>query len=98
MWIIADGVPGFPTETPGVVCHRLGVGPMKPKGQSWDYGIGVRSPLTAHVDSRVSSRFLTGWTQHVQSRPVETVVFTEDMKGIFGKILKKIARIFLKLI
>ncbi|XP_075880246.1 tectonin beta-propeller repeat-containing protein 1 [Nelusetta ayraudi] len=40
VWIIADGVPGFPTETPGAVCHRLGVGPMKPKGQSWDYGIG----------------------------------------------------------
>lgn len=41
VWVIADGVPGFPTETPGAVCHRLGVGPMKPKGQSWDYGIGV---------------------------------------------------------
>lgn len=47
VWIIADGVSGFPTETPGVVCHRLGVGPMKPKGQSWDYGIGVSSPLAA---------------------------------------------------
>uniref|UniRef100_A0A7N6AVC0 Tectonin beta-propeller repeat-containing protein 1 n=1 Tax=Anabas testudineus TaxID=64144 RepID=A0A7N6AVC0_ANATE len=40
VWIIADGVPGFPAETPGAVCHRLGVGPMQPKGQSWDYGIG----------------------------------------------------------
>uniref|UniRef100_A0A4W6DWJ5 Tectonin beta-propeller repeat-containing protein 1 n=1 Tax=Lates calcarifer TaxID=8187 RepID=A0A4W6DWJ5_LATCA len=40
VWIIADGVPGFPTETAGAVCHRLGVGPMQPKGQSWDYGIG----------------------------------------------------------
>uniref|UniRef100_A0A3Q1H5Y5 Tectonin beta-propeller repeat-containing protein 1 n=1 Tax=Acanthochromis polyacanthus TaxID=80966 RepID=A0A3Q1H5Y5_9TELE len=40
VWIIADGVPGFPSETPGAVCHRLGVGPMQPKGQSWDYGIG----------------------------------------------------------
>uniref|UniRef100_A0A3B5AZT0 Tectonin beta-propeller repeat-containing protein 1 n=1 Tax=Stegastes partitus TaxID=144197 RepID=A0A3B5AZT0_9TELE len=40
VWIIADGVPGFPAETPGAVCHRLGVGPMEPKGQSWDYGIG----------------------------------------------------------
>lgn len=56
VWIIADGVPGFPTETPGVVCHRLGVGPMKPKGQSWDYGIGVRSPLPAHVDWSQGSR------------------------------------------
>ncbi|KAM9745169.1 tectonin beta-propeller repeat-containing protein 1 [Menidia menidia] len=40
VWIIADGVPGFPAETPGAVCHRLGVGPMQPRGQSWDYGIG----------------------------------------------------------
>ncbi|XP_030592180.1 tectonin beta-propeller repeat-containing protein 1 [Archocentrus centrarchus] len=40
VWIIADGVPGFPTETPGAICHRTGVGPMQPKGQSWDYGIG----------------------------------------------------------
>ncbi|XP_068192159.1 tectonin beta-propeller repeat-containing protein 1 isoform X1 [Antennarius striatus] len=40
VWIIADGVPGFTAETPGAVCHRVGVGPMQPKGQSWDYGIG----------------------------------------------------------
>uniref|UniRef100_A0A1A7X5Q0 Tectonin beta-propeller repeat-containing protein 1 n=2 Tax=Iconisemion striatum TaxID=60296 RepID=A0A1A7X5Q0_9TELE len=40
VWIIADSVPGFPAEIPGVVCHRLGVGPMQPKGLSWDYGIG----------------------------------------------------------
>ncbi|XP_051243242.1 tectonin beta-propeller repeat-containing protein 1 isoform X2 [Dicentrarchus labrax] len=40
VWIVADGVPGFPAETPGAVCHRVGVGPMQPKGQSWDYGIG----------------------------------------------------------
>ncbi|XP_075994938.1 tectonin beta-propeller repeat-containing protein 1 isoform X2 [Genypterus blacodes] len=40
VWIVADGVPGFPAETPGAVCHRLGLGPMQPKGQSWDYGVG----------------------------------------------------------
>uniref|UniRef100_A0A667YA82 Tectonin beta-propeller repeat-containing protein 1 n=1 Tax=Myripristis murdjan TaxID=586833 RepID=A0A667YA82_9TELE len=40
VWIVAEGVPGFPSETSGAVCHRLGVGPMQPKGQSWDYGIG----------------------------------------------------------
>ncbi|MEQ2186448.1 hypothetical protein GOODEAATRI_028541, partial [Goodea atripinnis] len=32
VWIVADGVPGFPTETPGAICHRLSVGPMQPKG------------------------------------------------------------------
>uniref|UniRef100_A0A8C3ARJ0 Tectonin beta-propeller repeat-containing protein 1 n=1 Tax=Cyclopterus lumpus TaxID=8103 RepID=A0A8C3ARJ0_CYCLU len=40
VWIIAEGVPGFSAESPGAVCHRLGVGPMQPQGQSWDYGIG----------------------------------------------------------
>ncbi|CDQ83773.1 unnamed protein product [Oncorhynchus mykiss] len=42
VWVIADWVPGCPSElsVPGAVCHRLGVGPMQPKGQSWDYGIG----------------------------------------------------------
>uniref|UniRef100_A0A6Q2XQ74 Tectonin beta-propeller repeat-containing protein 1 n=1 Tax=Esox lucius TaxID=8010 RepID=A0A6Q2XQ74_ESOLU len=43
VWVIADKVPGCPMElsVPGAICHRLGVGPMQPKGQSWDYGIGV---------------------------------------------------------
>ncbi|XP_008327866.1 tectonin beta-propeller repeat-containing protein 1 [Cynoglossus semilaevis] len=40
VWIIADKVPGFPAETAGAVCHRLGVGPVQSKGQTWDYGIG----------------------------------------------------------
>ncbi|KAM9780644.1 tectonin beta-propeller repeat-containing protein 1 [Neosynchiropus ocellatus] len=40
VWIISEGVPGFPAETPGAICHRLGVGPMQPKGQSWDFGLG----------------------------------------------------------
>lgn len=40
VWIIAEGVPAFPMETPGAVCHRVGVGPMQPKGHSWDFGIG----------------------------------------------------------
>uniref|UniRef100_A0AAR2K8A1 Peroxin/Ferlin domain-containing protein n=1 Tax=Pygocentrus nattereri TaxID=42514 RepID=A0AAR2K8A1_PYGNA len=41
VWIIADKVPGFPSESSGTVCHRLGVRPMQPKGLSWDFGIGV---------------------------------------------------------
>ncbi|XP_019745397.1 tectonin beta-propeller repeat-containing protein 1 isoform X2 [Hippocampus comes] len=60
VWMIADGMAGFPAETPGTVCHRLGVGPMQPKGQLWDYGIGggwehisvransVEAPRTQH--------------------------------------------------
>ncbi|XP_061604739.1 tectonin beta-propeller repeat-containing protein 1 [Phyllopteryx taeniolatus] len=61
VWMVADGMAGFPAETPGAVCHRLGVGPMQPKGQSWDYGIGggwehisvransVEAPRTKHL-------------------------------------------------
>ncbi|XP_012681012.2 tectonin beta-propeller repeat-containing protein 1 isoform X2 [Clupea harengus] len=40
VWIIAEKVPGCPSESPGTVCHRVGVQPMQPKGQSWDFGIG----------------------------------------------------------
>ncbi|XP_016084950.1 tectonin beta-propeller repeat-containing protein 1-like [Sinocyclocheilus grahami] len=42
VWIIADKVPGYPSESSGTVCHRLGVKPMQPKGLSWDFGIGGR--------------------------------------------------------
>ncbi|XP_066497622.1 tectonin beta-propeller repeat-containing protein 1 isoform X2 [Hoplias malabaricus] len=40
VWIIADKVPGYPSESSGTVCHRLGIRPMQPKGLSWDFGIG----------------------------------------------------------
>ncbi|KAL3051202.1 hypothetical protein OYC64_001469 [Pagothenia borchgrevinki] len=40
VWIIADKVQGSHGLSCGTVCHRLGVQPMEPKGQSWDYGIG----------------------------------------------------------
>ncbi|XP_028989411.1 tectonin beta-propeller repeat-containing protein 1 isoform X2 [Betta splendens] len=40
VWIIADKVQGSRSLSCGTVCHRLGVQPMAPKGQSWDYGIG----------------------------------------------------------
>uniref|UniRef100_A0A7N8XTH7 Tectonin beta-propeller repeat-containing protein 1 n=1 Tax=Mastacembelus armatus TaxID=205130 RepID=A0A7N8XTH7_9TELE len=40
VWIIADKVQGSHSLSCGTVCHRTGVQPMEPKGQSWDYGIG----------------------------------------------------------
>uniref|UniRef100_A0A3Q3F101 Tectonin beta-propeller repeat-containing protein 1 n=1 Tax=Labrus bergylta TaxID=56723 RepID=A0A3Q3F101_9LABR len=40
VWIIADKVQGSRSLSCGTVCHRLGVQPKEPKGQSWDYGIG----------------------------------------------------------
>ncbi|XP_017274045.1 tectonin beta-propeller repeat-containing protein 1 [Kryptolebias marmoratus] len=40
VWIIADKVQGSHSLSCGTVCHRLGVHPFEPKGQSWDYGIG----------------------------------------------------------
>uniref|UniRef100_A0A8B9HVQ1 Tectonin beta-propeller repeat-containing protein 1 n=1 Tax=Astyanax mexicanus TaxID=7994 RepID=A0A8B9HVQ1_ASTMX len=44
VWIIADKVQGSHSLSCGTVCHRLGVQPMEPKGQSWDYGIGDFTP------------------------------------------------------
>ncbi|XP_061611519.1 tectonin beta-propeller repeat-containing protein 1 [Phyllopteryx taeniolatus] len=40
VWIIADKVQGSHSLSRGTVCHRLGIHPLEPKGQSWDYGIG----------------------------------------------------------
>ncbi|XP_031699967.1 tectonin beta-propeller repeat-containing protein 1 [Anarrhichthys ocellatus] len=40
VWIIADKVQGSQSLSCGTVCHRLGVQPVEPQGQSWDYGIG----------------------------------------------------------
>ncbi|XP_017339163.1 tectonin beta-propeller repeat-containing protein 1 [Ictalurus punctatus] len=40
VWIIADKVQGSHSLSCGTVCRRLGVQPLEPKGQSWDYGIG----------------------------------------------------------
>ncbi|KAL8175522.1 UNVERIFIED_CONTAM: Tectonin beta-propeller repeat-containing protein 1 [Gekko kuhli] len=40
VWVIADKVQGSHSLSCGTVCHRTGVQPMEPKGQSWDYGIG----------------------------------------------------------
>lgn len=41
VWIIANKVPGSHGLSRGTVCHRTGVQPREPKGQGWDYGIGV---------------------------------------------------------
>uniref|UniRef100_A0A8C6M350 Tectonin beta-propeller repeat-containing protein 1 n=1 Tax=Nothobranchius furzeri TaxID=105023 RepID=A0A8C6M350_NOTFU len=49
VWIIADKVQGSHSLSRGTVCHRLGVSPMEPKGQSWDYGIGVKTSAIRSV-------------------------------------------------
>lgn len=41
VWVIADKVQGSQGLSRGTVCHRTGVQPREPKGQGWDYGIGV---------------------------------------------------------
>lgn len=41
VWVIADKVQGSRSLSRGTVCHRTGVQPLEPKGQGWDYGIGV---------------------------------------------------------
>lgn len=41
VWVIANKVQGSHSLSRGTVCHRTGVQPHEPKGQGWDYGIGV---------------------------------------------------------
>lgn len=62
VWIIADKVQGSHSLSCGTVCHRLAVQPMQPKGQSWDYGIGVKKPISVTVQwwkITVSEQFLS---------------------------------------
>lgn len=44
VWVIANKVQGSHSLSQGTVCHRTGVQPLEPKGQGWDYGIGVSEP------------------------------------------------------
>lgn len=39
--MIANKVQGSHGLSRGTVCRRMGVQPREPKGQGWDYGIGV---------------------------------------------------------
>lgn len=41
VWVIADKVQGSHSLSRGTVCRRTGVQSLEPKGQGWDYGIGV---------------------------------------------------------
>lgn len=41
VWVIANKVQGSHSLSRGTVCRRTGVQPLEPKGQGWDYGIGV---------------------------------------------------------
>lgn len=43
VWVIANKVQGSHGLSRGTVCRRMGVQPREPKGQGWDYGIGVSS-------------------------------------------------------
>lgn len=44
VWVIANKVQGSHGLSRGTVCRRMGVQPREPKGQGWDYGIGVSTP------------------------------------------------------
>ena len=41
VWVIADKGQGSHSLSRGTVCRRTGVQSLEPKGQGWDYGIGV---------------------------------------------------------
>ncbi|KTG43303.1 hypothetical protein cypCar_00010558 [Cyprinus carpio] len=67
VWIIADKVPGYPSESSGTVCHRLGVKPMQPKGLSWDFGIGYQQIFTLRVISSTNALKQGRW-EHLSVR------------------------------
>lgn len=46
VWVIANKVQGSHGLSRGTVCRRVGVQPREPKGQGWDYGIGVSTMAT----------------------------------------------------
>lgn len=48
VWVIANKVQGTHGLSRGTVCRRTGVQPREPKGQGWDYGIGVSGPYWQH--------------------------------------------------
>lgn len=60
VWVIADKVQGSHSLSRGTVCRRTGVQSLEPKGQGWDYGIGV-SRHWAAVLAGVSRRPGVGW-------------------------------------
>ena len=55
VWVIADKVQGSHSLSRGTVCRRTGVQSLEPKGQGWDYGIGV---------SRHQAAVLAGVSRH----------------------------------
>ena len=62
VWVIADKVQGSHSLSRGTVCRRTGVQSLEPKGQGWDYGIGVsrhRAAVLAGVSRH--SGFRWGW-------------------------------------
>uniref|UniRef100_A0A673UPR8 Tectonin beta-propeller repeat-containing protein 1 n=1 Tax=Suricata suricatta TaxID=37032 RepID=A0A673UPR8_SURSU len=62
VWVIANKVQGSHSLSRGTVCHRTGVRPREPKGQGWDYGIGVsKAGLGLHGHSVCAGTWHQGW-------------------------------------
>lgn len=67
VWIIANKVPGSHSLSRGTVCHRTGVQPRQPKGQGWDYGIGVSKAYAGGLPGPRAA-----WSPWVGGRPQQS--------------------------
>jgi hypothetical protein len=56
VWVIANKVQGSHGLSRGTVCRRTGVQPREPKGQGWDYGIGVSGRLQGGLSHTCAHR------------------------------------------
>lgn len=61
VWVIANKVQGSRSLSRGTVCHRTGVQPLDPKGQGWDYGIGVSRQVGQSRTGRGWGATLRAW-------------------------------------
>lgn len=86
VWIIADKIQGSHSLSCGTVCHRLGVHPMEPKGQSWDYGIGGGwDHITIRGNAMEPPRFsLPSLTNTLSTNQSPGVVRSTEVNGNAG--------------
>lgn len=70
VWVIANKVQGSHSLSRGTVCHRTGVRPREPKGQGWDYGIGVsKAGLGQHGHTVCTGTWRWGWWEVPDTAP-----------------------------
>lgn len=75
VWVIANKVQGSHSLSRGTVCHRTGVQPREPKGQGWDYGIGVsKAGLGLRGHTVCAGTWRWGWWEAPDTAPPGSLI------------------------